>query len=1182
MEINNQPTISVIMPVYNVNSYIRHVLDSIIAQRGWMLSKEIIIVDDGSTDGTLDTVLLYQNEYDYIRVIHTSNKGPGFARNEGMKLAQGEYIIFADGDDYIPEGAYAKMLHYARHCLSDIVVGNVQRFSNARGVFNSGLHKKIFEDTQEDTHILTYHNLLYDTTSWNKLFRRTFLLENQLTFPEDVLYEDIPFNMAAHLMSNKTTIIENIVYHWRLRDGLDRSITQSRDELKNFNDRMEMVHAFDKIIEDMLAKGQHIPAAFLEAKEKKILTLDLMLYIDTLEKYDKQDQLTIITVISSYLDTLKTDVLSKLIAKDRIKYHYIRNRDMEGLLGFLNSGMKFTEIPVTRWSKEKRFKLRKSLGAGLPLQLSSVEHDVSPFTKIKEASVTDTKLVIDFVAFLRRANSKKVVVRAFLEDIGGKQQTEIKIRLAKNKRNTLAYGEGKSSYLFKRFDNYDQSDGRVIIDLQDKLSKSIISEDAKIRLEFSFNGKTYSAFLANPVKGNKPRPLPYVQDNAIYKFKYNAAWQLKIKSEAIEARIADFEMKRDTLLLYVEKFTERDFALNLTSTEAGKLEYIIKPQKEEEGKYVFAVDMNRADLIRHKFDVQGIYLDEIEVFPIPMSDTAARYIPIIGESKEVQFQKDTNNNLSIRFSDEHSPFLRKAEFVKGKLQLMIEMRHQQGQTEAQEYLSIRDNINDLHIPAASTSLTDAGYKTLAFEVSLDHLNEKLTGNSSLQILLGHVRDDEVVENPVISDEAKIDKTKWHRSELKLVSNASSHLRLTRKKKKTYFEDGPRRKMLLERYIYPIMRTLPMRKNYIMLESFWGRTPACNPLAIYEYMRDQDSNYTFIFSTNDPLYKADHPNAVVVNRLSLKYYYYLAVSKFFINNVNWPLQYKKRKQAVEIQTLHGTFLKTMGLDVKNEVDTQKKLQDFRTRHSRWDYLISPSPFMTQTARRVFEYQDKPVLEIGTPRNDILFGADDEQVTAIKTKIGIPAEKKVILYAPTYRAKTDDTLHLEIEKMKEQLGDDYVLLIRMHYFVSNNIKFDDHDGFVMNMATYPNVNELYLISDIMITDYSSTMFDYAITRKPMIFFTYDYQYYKNDLRGMYLDFEKEAPGPMFEKTSDIVDYIQQIDQQRALFAEKEQLFFERYAQFETGNAAKQVNDLIASLQKKRSMISNMQRGVVKPDA
>ncbi|MFS0559911.1 bifunctional glycosyltransferase family 2 protein/CDP-glycerol:glycerophosphate glycerophosphotransferase [Terribacillus sp. 179-K 1B1 HS] len=1180
MEISYEPSITVVMPVFNVNSYIRHVLDSIIAQRGWMLTKEIIIVDDGSADGTLETVRLYENEYDYIKVLQSNNRGPGYARNEGMKLAQGEYIAFADGDDFIPAGAYAKMLHYARHCEADIVVGNVQRFSNARGVFNSGLHKKIFEDTQENTHILQYHNLLYDTTSWNKLFRRSFLMENRLVFPEDVLYEDIPFNMAAHLLSSRTAIIENIVYHWRLRDGLDRSITQSRDELKNFHDRMQMVSAFDQIIEDLLAQGEDIPAAFLEAKERKILTLDLMLFIDTLEKYGRQDQLTIVTVINSYLDTLKTDVLSKLIAKDRIKYHYIKDKDLDGLLGFLQSNIKFTEVPVTRWRRKKRFKLQKSLGAALPLELSDVEHDISPFTKIKEVSVSGTKLSIDFVAFLRRVNSKKVAVRAFLEDINGQLSQEIDVTFAKNKRNTLAYGEGKKSHLFKRFDNYDRSDGKIVIDFTDDRMKAIISGDAKIRLAFSVNGSTYSAFLANPVKGNKPRPLAHVLEDTIYKFKYNAAWQLKIKSEAIEANIADFRIEKDTLLLQVKAYRDRKFALQFTSSEAGQLQYIVKPQTEEDGKYLFAVDMKQADLIRHQFDVQGIYLDDMDVFSVPMEDTAAKYIPISGESKEVQLLKDTSGNLSIRFSDEPSPFLRRAAFVKDKLQMTVEVRNQQKQTPTQEMLLIKDQANALQVPAAAHFI-EGGRNVLSFEVSLDRLNDELTGNSSLHIFLTTAMGEEVMERPIISSEALIGTTTWYRSELKLRSNASSQLRISRKRKKTYFEDGPRRQMLLERYIYPLMRALPMRKNYIMMESFWGRTPSCNPLAIYDYMQNQNGNYKFIFSTNDPLYKAEHPNAVVVNRLSFQYYYYLAVSKFFINNVNWPLQYKKRKQAVEIQTLHGTFLKTMGLDVKNEVDTQKKLRDFRIRHGRWDYLISPSPFMTETARRVFEYKDKPVLEIGTPRNDILFNADEDKIAAIKKEIGIPADKKVILYAPTYRAKTDSTLHLEIEKLKEQLGDEYILLIRMHYFVSGNIRFGDHDGFVMNMAKYPNVNELYLISDIMITDYSSTMFDYAIARKPMIFFTYDYQYYKNDLRGMYLDFEKEAPGPLFEETSDIVDYILHIDERRALYADKEQHFIERYAQFENGDAAKQVHELIANLQKNRSLLPNLQGGVVKPD-
>lgn len=1176
---SNIPTISVIMPVYNVNGYIRHVLDSIIAQRGSRLSKEIIIIDDGSNDGTLETVLSYEGNYNFIRVIQSDNRGPGFARNEGMKIAKGEFIAFADGDDYIPQDAYAKMLYYARNFLSDIVVGNVQRFSNSKGVFSSGLHKKIFEDTQEDTHILQYSQLLYDTTSWNKLFRRSFLLDNELQFPEDVLYEDIPFNMAAHLLSKKTTIIENVVYHWRLRDGLDRSITQSRDELKNFMDRLQMVYAFDEIIDEYLENGNYIPLSFIEAKERKVLTLDLMLFIDTLEKYGRREQFIIVDAINKYLETIKTDTITKMIAKDRIKYHYIKNRDIDSLMAFLNINTKFSDIPVTHWRKEKRFNINKLINTNLPLDLTTVEQDVAPFMRIKELSVADGKLIIDFVAFLRRVNSKNVAINALLVDVKGSYIKRVDITISKNKRNTLAYGEGKSSHLFKRFDNYDNSDCRVILDLGDKETQKIVAEDGKIKLEFTYNGKVYSAFLANPVKGTKPRPISYVQDNTIYKFKYNAAWQLKIKRELIQAKVTNYIIDKDNIQLHIDQITNRHFALKLTSLENDNISYIIKPESNVNGKSVFPISMDQVGLIRNRFNVQGLYLDDLKVFPIPINDQSTKYIPFHGENREVQFHKDNNNNLSLHFYKEQSPILKEAKFSNDKLYITIHARSKEEIEGAQDIISIKDDTSVLRTPAKSISLLNADYKEITFEVSLDDINNQLTGNSSLEVLYILLQEDEkIFEKPVVS-QAKSEKKIWNRSELKLVSNSSSRLIIRRKKRKTYFEEGPRRQMLLERYIYPLMRLLPMQKNHIMFESFWGRTPSCNPLAIYEYMREQDSNYKFIFSTNDPLFKTDHPNAVVVNRLSFKYYYYLAISKFFINNVNWPLQYQKRKHAVEIQTLHGTFLKTMGLDVKNEVDTQKKLQDFRIRHGRWDYLISPSPFMTQTAKRVFEYQEKPILEIGTPRNDILFNANADTKSSIKAKLGIPSHKKVILYAPTYRAKTDDTLHLNIERMKKELGNKYVLLIRLHYFVSKNIKIDSHNGFVMNMAKYPNINELYLISDIMITDYSSTMFDYAITRKPMIFFTYDYQFYKNDLRGMYLDFEKEAPGPLFEKTDDIVDYILNIDQRRVLYAEKENMFIERYTQFEKGNAAEQVNDLIISLHKKKSITPKIERGLVK---
>src|SRR5699024_280699 len=140
--------------------------------------------------------------------------------------------------------------------------------------------------------------------------------------------------------------------------------------------------------------------------------------------------------------------------------------------------------------------------------------------------------------------------------------------------------------------------------------------------------------------------------------------------------------------------------------------------------------------------------------------------------------------------------------------------------------------------------------------------------------------------------------------------------------------------------------------------------------------------------------------------------------------------------------------------------------------------------------------------------------------VKNTLKLPKDKKVILYAPTFRDDQASNknkflfdVQMDLEKMKEQLGDDYIVLLRMHIVISNKLKIDETlRDFVKNVSGYPDIQELLLLADILITDYSSVMFDFANTGKPMLFYTYDLENYRDNVRGFYMDFETEAPGPL----------------------------------------------------------------------
>nr|WP_026575887.1 CDP-glycerol glycerophosphotransferase family protein [Bacillus sp. UNC438CL73TsuS30] len=370
-----------------------------------------------------------------------------------------------------------------------------------------------------------------------------------------------------------------------------------------------------------------------------------------------------------------------------------------------------------------------------------------------------------------------------------------------------------------------------------------------------------------------------------------------------------------------------------------------------------------------------------------------------------------------------------------------------------------------------------------------------------------------------------------------------------------------------KWLFLFVSLFPPKENLIIFESFLGKQYSCNPRAIYEYLKNHHPEYKMVWSV-DPRFEKGFIDKKVpyAIRFSFKWLFLMARAKFWVTNSRMPLWIPKPKNTIYLQTWHGTPLKKLANDMREVLmpgtTTEKYKQNFYIESRNWDYLISPNGYSTEIFKRAFQF-DKEVIESGYPRNDIFYKQERYQIAREFKQIhGIPDDKKIILYAPTWRdnqyyqiGKYKFELHLDLDKLNKELGNEYIIILRMHYLVAENFNLESYKGFAYDFSKHEDIQELYLISDLLITDYSSVFFDYANLKRPMIFFTYDLDEYKEDIRGFYFDFEKKAPGPLVKTTDEVIIAIKNMGKDQ-ISTEKFNEFYQRFCYLEDGYAAERV--------------------------
>lgn len=335
---------------------------------------------------------------------------------------------------------------------------------------------------------------------------------------------------------------------------------------------------------------------------------------------------------------------------------------------------------------------------------------------------------------------------------------------------------------------------------------------------------------------------------------------------------------------------------------------------------------------------------------------------------------------------------------------------------------------------------------------------------------------------------------------KLKSNLINYVKKSKLLYSMYFIVGNFLLKAIKHFVKP-------QKNLILFVSYGGRHFNDSPYFLYKAMlKDRRfSNFEFVWAFREPQ-KFEIMRGEKIKIDSFKYYITALKARCWITNVmiERALEFKG-KNTYYFHTTHGTLPKLSGRDISNSTifDTKAKYH--------YDCSCAQSEYEAILQTKMFSMKRENILISGYPKNDILANITNNDSLKMKKKLGIDQSKTVILYAPTFRENTSYKMlpHVNFRVWKEIIGNEYIILYRAHPVVVNLANIDEGDGFVIDVSNYPDVNDLMIASDILISDYSGIFFDYAILNKHMFCYTYDYDEYMKS-RGLYFDIRNELPG------------------------------------------------------------------------
>lgn len=1135
------PSISVVVPVHNVERYLLDAVRSV--QRQTYRDLQIILVDDGSTDRSGSICDEIAAEDERVMVIHQPNGGLSHARNVGLAAATGEFVAFADSDDLVHPTAYERMLSTLMVSESEFATGNVRRFNSTRN-WQAWNQRESHRRRRLRTNLAQHPELVYDTVVWNKLFRRTFIDRIDLAFPVGRLYEDMAPMSRAYVLAESVDVLPQPVYSWRERDE-GGSITQRRNELPNMQAKLEAIAEMHQILraDRETSISDHL---FL-----KLFHGDLWVFARHVGDADE-----------AYCD-LFTEVVRTYWARTS---EQLRNRIHDGHRLFFSSTVAFgaaTAADIYAWFLASGTERLTDVRSG-ELVLSSANYPsrLPPLSRPSRTLISGSQVKHKLTAMRWRGNVLEIEGWAYVPYTvdAGQQTLEISaLNVADGTRVELPHSrrtDHSVDVLAKdAMRTYADSAFTAVLDLDDPHVAEAMSSGRWV-------------LVATVVAGEVKRSTELVEQDRNGTLRTVAAHEVGaglVVDPLVEPRQpVTLVLRRPKVRATRVQLSHRRLTVDLSSTLTSPLvaAWLDHPHPVERSEATLTQRITRG--YRLRVDVPPPTTRGNLVRGLKVRTAAGRVLPVDLPEHLVTAQDDVTTSVMrtrrgmIAVSDERSSATIEALDVVSATRvrlsgttpgsrLQLAVHRAENQPSAWKDLEVDGSrfsttvdlgFTDWYgrrrpLPAGRYSLTlrDAETKepwTLrtalpiveTYPIQRDdfdaHLTVKATTTGRLSLIL-----DAPVPEP--------DRSVYSRRQSRIA----------------FGEDA---------------QVEPEEAVFFYVDL--GSNACDSALAIHRELLRRDTHLTLYWGVDDHSVQVP-PGGVPIVKHSTQWYEKLAAARFLVNNYGGIDGYAPREHQRYLQTWHGTPYKYVG---RSQVEHQRMSAEEatvrRAEGGHWHAMISPSPYFTDLVPREFSY-DGTVLETGYPRNDALVDTTLDERLRLREELGIPQDKKVLLYAPTFRDLNREGwtaslfTGLDLSALTRHLGDDWVVLLRGHSFNARHDLSDRSTAQVIDVTHHHDINHLYLSADALLTDYSSAMFDFCLTGRPILYFVPDFAQYVR-ARGVYFDLEPIAPGPWCSTQPQLfaaLDALESYDQE---YGARYASFKERFAPWDDGKAARRVVD------------------------
>jgi CDP-glycerol glycerophosphotransferase len=1149
------PLLSVVIPIYNVERYLAECLQSVVDQD--VDDVEIVMVDDGSTDNSTSIAKRWAADDTRFRLVRQDNHGLGHARNTGLEHATGRYVAFLDSDDIVPSDAYRRMIAVLEETGSDFATGNVLRFDGGGRQWQAPLYKGMAKVEQRATHVSVNHDLLRDHLAPNKVWRTSFWHDSGLRFPVGVLYEDVPTIIPAHVQANAVDVVPVVAALWRIRDQGDSSITQSRNrDVRHLHDRVDAVAAASRFIAERA--GQDLKAAY----DTLVLRRDLRWYVDLYPEVAPVYQEELSSAIGRFIALASPEALRRTPVAMRIAYALLAGDDRDDFAAYVDMRRAGAvgDLPVA--VRDGRAVVQVDLPSGnrLPDDVCDVTDELLPVSRVSNIGITDRHLEIEGWAYIPRLPvDEPATIRLWLDGATRTVPAEV----------TQCGDERAAPYVGAPQHEIGRVGFRARVPLRRFKRRWRRSNAAwTVMVSVTQAGITSTVTVTKPEIGAAERPLMVeLQRGRWLRVCWtNAGLTCRYRAESV--LLTDTMAAEDALVLALRTaVTPGDGAqLQLRgSTSTASRSYPVTPDRANGATAVARVPV--ADLVGTAGDAATQDNRWSLMYRPTASSNWQRVLDPIGLGKRgVRTGDDelvTRRSRTATVDIVHQPWAPSITMAEWRENARLAIRLSSGHGPAVNSVALKARKHEERVSVSVANCVDTWVEFPAG--GLDRFGAAIPLRAGTWDL--------VAETPAGDVPLQIDAGLLASLPLEVVHHGRTYV-LTDRRGYTvslvvetdlaWDERGAQNQSRLRTLDYPQAKT--GLRDVVFYESYFGKQFSDSPREIFKELVKRDTDVQHVVAVRDQQFEVPE-GARAVRYRSREYFEALARSRYVVVNTHLPSCFRRAHGQVVLQTWHGVGTKKIGLDM-NAVHFANKsyLNNIRSGESdNWDYLVSPNPFTSEILTRAFAYRGT-LLETGVPRNDLFHRPDRAEVaTATRRRLGIEQDTRVVLYAPTWRDNVSDSagryrldLRWNLHEAARKLGDEYAIVFRKHSNVVDRLR--PGSSRVVDASDYPDVQELLLVADVLVSDYSTLMCDFANTGRPMLFFTYDLTNYRDVVRGFYFDFENEVPGPLITDEADLVPAILDAESIRAGYEAKYQAFADRFCPWDDGGATTRVVDAV----------------------